>query len=310
MDVTLAYPSSLECWKHLIRPTQRTPKRHLALKQGSFPAASSEELRRLENLGISLPLHCFCDSPNHRRNTPELICHVAPNGGRDPIFVDVPSIPGLRVSCLEHTLMQASTKMELIPFLKLCYQLCGTYEIDNDGMHDKLAPLTSVAQCQQFLEGYPCFRGSKPFRKALRYLSDNSASPRETVVALLLTLPHSRGGYGLPMPMLNMKVPVKGRLLKPDLYWENSKVGIEYDSNDWHTNAYSIARDARRKNEFTFSNYKMLTLTNQQLEKVNEMDLFAQRLARLLDVRLRIRRSDFEQKQYLLRVALLGKYQG
>ncbi len=52
----------------------------------------------------------------------------------------------------------------------------------------------------------PSLRGAAKAAKALRYVADNSASPRETKKAILLGLPMMYGGYGLGIPRMNYEV--------------------------------------------------------------------------------------------------------
>ncbi len=102
----------------------------------------------------------------------------------------------------------------------------------------------------------PGANGIKIARWALDHVLDRSASPAETKVALALTLPCKIGGMGLPQPSLNRFIPLNAAEQKAlnrsyflcDLYWEQAKLAIEYDSDAEHSGSERIASDAARRN--------------------------------------------------------------
>ena len=73
-------------------------------------------------------------------------------------------------------------------------------------------------------------------------------------MAILLTLPTTLGGYGLPQPTLNPDIALadQARALyphttaRPDLYWEHERFDVEYDG-DAHEGEASRTKDAGRR---------------------------------------------------------------
>lgn len=75
----------------------------------------------------------------------------------------------------------------------------------------------------------------------------------ETKIALLLSLPTSMGGYGIPQPDLNAQVthsfsgarhPERFRC---DLYWPTVKLALEYDSHQYHASSEKVVLDSTRR---------------------------------------------------------------
>lgn len=92
-----------------------------------------------------------------------------------------------------------------------------------------------------------------------RIAFDNSKSPMETSLALMLTLPIEFGGFGLPRPKLNRDIDVSGwrgslsdrNTICVDMWWEGRNVALEYDSSSFHGKQSEEARrtsDAIRSN--------------------------------------------------------------
>ena len=91
-----------------------------------------------------------------------------------------------------------------------------------------------------------------------RIAFDNSKSPMETSLALILTLPIEFGGFGLPRPELNRNIDVSGwrgilsdrNTICTDMWWEDHGVALEYDSFSFHGKQGEARRtsDAIRSN--------------------------------------------------------------
>lgn len=125
---------------------------------------------------------------------------------------------------------------------------------------------------------------------------ENSASPMETAVVLMLTLPVEYGGFGLPRPELNKAIDVsdhRGVLAErsevtPDLLWEDAKLALEYDSAEHHGQAgpSRLAEDATRSNILTALGYRVLRVTNRSIASLEGINLLARQTAHLLGVEL------------------------
>lgn len=141
---------------------------------------------------------------------------------------------------------------------------------------------------------------------------DRSASPAETKVALALTLPCKIGGMGLPQPSLNRFIPLNAAEQKAlnrsyflcDLYWEQAKLAIEYDSDAEHSGSERIASDAARRNALLRLGITVITVGNQTFRDRSEFKRVGATVARLLGTRIRPRGEHYDRRQIELRKRL------
>ncbi len=187
-------------------------------------------------------------------------------------------------------------------------ELCGTYALVGPSRTYAERPsLTSAAALQKYALAMNSAGRSRAC-EAAAFVPDGAGSPMEAKLALLLTLPTTKGGFALPAPKLNASIPLgpEARALynhktcRGDLFWENARLDVEYDGEDAHTgemHAKDVARAAALKAE----GVEVLTLTAAQLYN---QDAFAQ-LAKLIGARvgkpLRIRVRNFDTRQANLR---------
>ena len=195
--------------------------------------------------------------------------------------------------------------------VKLGYELCGTYALrpQEPGGFVPRKPLTSLERLRAFVDAAPNLRGVRAARRALDYVLERSASPAETNLSLLLTLPTSYGGYALEFPQLNARIELSelaarecGRLFcRCDLYWPDVPLGVEYNSDRYHVGAERIDRDAVRMNALGSMGVQVVTVTRPQLLDAERFDDTARIIAKYLGRRLRIRVADFAQRRARLR---------
>ena len=158
------------------------------------------------------------------------------------------------------------------------------------------------------MEGRPGYRQALT---ALRYIANGSASPMETILFILLSLPYRYGGYGLPIPELNGRIdPEKGAerfegksFYRGDLLWREAKVVAEYDSDMEHTGPDRIAKDAIRRGDLDLCGYLEVTVTKNQVKNVALLDKVARQIAARIGKKLRYKNTAFRKAQRgLLRV--------
>ena len=125
---------------------------------------------------------------------------------------------------------------------------------------------------------------------------ERSASPMETALALMLTLPVTLGGMGLPRPDLNAPVDVssvRGILsdrdeVSPDMLWREQRLALEYDSSEFHRDrgSHQLVEDARRANILTACGHRVMRVTPGVVASLSGVELLARQLAELLGVSL------------------------
>lgn len=220
------------------------------------------------------------------------------------------------VSTPEALFVQLSRKGSAVEILKLSFELCGTYAMDERngaGFRNRPA-LTSVERLRDFALSIGLGDKSRVV-KALRFARNGSASPMETKLALMLGLPPSKGGYGLGMPQMNHEVKAPKQLKKRlihavyhcDLFWPESRVALEYDSSAFHANAQALTSDSKRKNDLETMGITVFTVTGKQVATPREMDRLSQKLASAMKKRLRPRCKDAEIRKLELRRLLFMK---
>ena len=165
----------------------------------------------------------------------------------------------LYVTCPELTFLMLARTLSLIELLEVGYELCGTYRMLDDTPCYGLAPLTSAARLRTYIERASHLYGSRKAREAAQWIKDNSGSPAETAIAIVLALPYRKGGYGLDGFELNREIPLNetaahllGRsTVKPDEFFVESRHPIEYDSVRFHSGREQADYDERRRNAYS-----------------------------------------------------------
>ncbi|MDR1082625.1 MAG: hypothetical protein LBL27_02000 [Coriobacteriales bacterium] len=275
----------------------------------------TDELRFDNPLSLQVPLDILVSSANARKVNRWMRCHVCGAYFPDGSFFDTGH--GILVSSPELCYLQMAETLSLLDLIKLGFEFCGTYRRDNDADNDvgfraELA-LTSKSKIAAFLARMPGARGHKLAVKALSYVLDNSASPMETVLALMLCLPYRLGGYGFPAPQMNHRVSVTQEAKKAskkhyylcDLFWPDAKLDLEYDSNAYHANAIRIAEDSSRRNALAYMGVSVITVTGNQIGNDLEMHRVTQLLSKSLQKRIRCSDRSFFKRRMALRENLL-----
>lgn len=255
---------------------------------------------------VGMPVHAFVSERSKGTSTKRLVTHVFSKPVPYGAFLDVGH--GVCVCTPQFAFLQLAAKNDLIDAVCIGMELCGSYsrwclESGNEsglghsafgmgrGCAFDLPPALRARRIPPFVERLTDFRGSAKARIALKWVLDNSASPMETAVYLLLCLPKRLGGYGLPKPVLNPKLMISNpdgvKERYPDLFWSGANIDVEYNSDAEHSGEWARYRDSKREVELTVANVKVLPLTRPQLINTAEFDAFAQGLRKLLGVKAR-----------------------
>jgi len=233
----------------------------------------------------------------------------------------------LYVSSPEFCFLQMAGEYPLAKLIALGIELCGTYsqpdkasicerqdegQVIFDQLLYNLPPLTSKKKLLAFIDRMGGWIGQPQALKALRYISDGSGSPMETILFILLTLPYRYGGYGLPMPELNGCIyPRKGALpfagrsfYRGDLLWREAGVVVEYNSDMVHANTDSIAMDAIRRGDLALCGISEVTVIKRQLYCIELFDKVARQIASRIGKKLRYKDPGFIKARRELRSVL------
>ena len=311
MTIVISHISAIEYW---LAHESLKPKATSAHTATELPSAGPtiDDRRRAEQLlkqCASIPLHIAATKPLH--NSTRFRCHVwSPPVARalyriaDDVYVCSPEL----------AFVQSATALDKIDTVRLGCELCATYSIDRQargGFFQRNA-ITTREKLGAIVCENQGVNGVKTARWALDHVLDRSASPAETKVALALTLPCKIGGMGLPQPSLNRFIPLNAAEQKAlnrsyflcDLYWEQAKLAIEYDSDAEHSGSERIASDAARRNALLRLGITVITVGNQTFRDRSEFKRVGATVARLLGTRIRPRSEHYDRRQIELRKRL------
>lgn len=290
MTVVLSHTSALQ-YLHLKRSSivHLSGARRIEAMMKKPPNLDITALRN--EIGLTGRIHLLVGSDGNRRTSTKVICHIW--SGILPKGSILETSQGFYLCSPELVFLQMAEKMSLVELIRLGYELCGTYETVS-GTIASSPPLTTVARLDAFLAKVNRKRGVAKARRALAYIHENSASPMETVVAMLFCLPYKLGGYGFPAPELNYGIDRRtGKRARSragsyvcDLYWPDEKAAIEYDSDLFHTGEERLAKASIRRRALAELGITVVTVTNRQVSTISETDGVARLLGQAMGKRL------------------------
>ncbi len=310
MPIVLSHASAFRFWRTFtgnvatLRPTalRHTPD--------ARPKLTRDLRQELATLGILSdehhPIHCLVADESLRGHTLGIRCHVArrplPAGAVLQLSENV-DIVSPELCFIQMSRVLSAGKLALAG----C-ELCGTYATSPLGELLPRKPLTTTAQLVAFSKAVPGIAGAHRVQGALPHVLDNAASPMEAKVVLLLTLPRVSGGYGLPKPQLNPTIPLGSaaqkiyhvRTCRPDLYWADAHVDVEYDG-EVHEGTDARIKDAARAAALMTEGITVMTLTYPQVIDEDAFNTVAETLAGAVGYRLRIRTASFQERRAKLR---------
>lgn len=224
--------------------------------------------------------------------------------------------PGVCVCSPELAFLQMAQTLDEISQIQLGFELCGSYSLDAraDGGFFKRSPLTTPEKLGALCAIAQGRHGVKRAKTAAQRVITGSASPAETRLAMMLSMPCRLGGAGLPSPVLNHRISLSSyqqRLLQRryflcDLYWPEKQLAVEYDSDSFHIGPDRIAKDAQRRNALEHLDVKVITATSQTCRDPQQLNAISRMIARRLDHVIRPRCRDYERKQLMLRANLFN----
>lgn len=319
MKTILSHTSALEFWRSELSDTgpARSACRSTTLPEKA-PHSSDMRAHALVRTGtLSLPVHVL--ARENRKASSAIVVHRAQSlpekslrsvvfpGFEEPIFV----------TCPELTFMHMASMIDFPRAVHLGYELCGTFAPDKRRLYGirNRDPLTNPRKLASYLDSARNLHGAKAARRALPHVLGGSASPRESTLAELLTLPYLHGGSKLDHPVMNAAIAIPQHSnwttsrssFRCDLLWRDKGVAVEYDSTLCHTGAQRIAEDASRRNALEALGLTVVTATWHQVANYQEYNRFARILAGHLGARVRPACSDYPRKQLELRRQLLSR---
>ena len=292
------FQSSRDYRRRLERDTKAAVK---LLESGAAPAFDPSA--RAHFFGDEASVHATVAHARLRRARGGIETSVRKGPFHPRSFMQIEN--GLYISTPEMAFCEMASVLSLEQLIALGFELCGTYRRTStfDSAQYDAAPLTSPRALAAFVDQSPQFKGAKKTRRALAHIVAGSASPRESELAMLLCLPYSLGGYGLPHPIMNAEMPLPktvaatGRAsLRCDLYWPAARLDVEYDSSEYHSAERLLANDSIRRTALESMGVTSVNVTAEHLRRAPLFDEAVHGIARILGKRLRLP-VDFRLKQ-------------
>ncbi|NCB75322.1 MAG: hypothetical protein EOM51_11375 [Clostridia bacterium] len=213
---------------------------------------------------------------------------------------------GKMVASPELVFLQLASRLSIHKLILLGLQLCSS----PPGQHTDA--ITTKKKIKSLLAQSSGHLGQAKALRAIKHVKDGSASVMESIVYMMLTLPHALGGYGIKGPAFNVEINLKEdaamRLRQQrcfiDLYYSPAKLAIEYDSFAFHNSPSQQGKDSIRSGILSRQGIDVLHLSTIQIYDPKACTDFAVNLASHLGKRIEIRTEKFEKMHILLRLLL------
>jgi len=169
--------------------------------------------------------------------------------------------------------------------------------------------VTTKHKLALFIKKTQGFRGSVAAERAIKHIEDGSNSVMESLTFMLLTLPHTYGGYGLNGAVFNHEIPLRANAEQHlrnkrffvDLYYKKTKLAVEYDSLTHHSKPAEQGKDLLRMTTLERQGIRIMRLSSTQLYDKKAFEEFAQNVAAYIGKRIRIRTEVFTDAHRNLR---------
>lgn len=210
---------------------------------------------------------------------------------------------GMTVASPELLFLELACKLSIHRLILLGLQLCS---------HPPGQPsmaITTKQKISMFLGKTIGHRGRRKAERALKYVENGSASIMESVVYMILGLPHTLGGYGLEGVVFNHEIKLFGEARKrlgqsrcfADLYYKKAKLAVEYESFAYHNSPSEQGKDIMRADALERQGIKVMHLSTIQMYDRGACKSFAYNLAARLEKRTQIRARKFDEMHASLR---------
>lgn len=213
---------------------------------------------------------------------------------------------GIMVASPELMFLELSSKLDIHRHILLGLQLCS-HPPGNPSM-----AITTKKKLKTFLAKTSGYRGNLKALRTVKYIEDGSASVMESMVYMILTLPHALGGYALEGAVFNHEIKLKDEAGKrlgqkrcfTDLYYKPAKMAVEYVSFAFHNSPLEQGKDLMRSAILERQGVEIICLSTIQLYDKDACMDFAFNLASRLGKRIQIRARKFNEMHALLRALL------
>lgn len=332
MDVVLSHESALACLRARslrgLPCVPGTPVHEVCpgwddapLDLSMTPTLSTAIRTLLQTQGwLGVPVHAIVPDAALRCRAQVVRNHVVAHLPPETRLIFI--APGVWCSPPELVFVQLAETLPYEELLQVGFELCGSYRFYGRGHAaggaaghvGEARPLVNSKQIIAYAAAAQRLLGAKTARSAASHVLDRAASPRQTQLALLFSMPLRRGGYGFEPPVLNASIDLgvhsravpAQRFFTVDLLWPKARLAINYGSGRLRGGSLrSAASDARRR-MLLAAGVETIPLTESQLFDRNFMDRLADHLARRLGKSTNQNKYPWSHERTTLRLKLLG----
>ena len=246
------------------------------------------------------PVDVLVFNDDLRRRSSSIACHAWQTRLPPNAFYRMGDV---YVSSPEFVFLQMAPILPIEQLIALGCELCGQYVLMPKGvnhpsvlddMPKRLSPLTSESRIAAFIDSVGKVNGKAKAKRAVKYVVDDSRSPMETMVYMLLCLPAMLGGYGFPKPKMNATIQLddEARVIanrshcEGDLCWSDFKLDIEYHGVV-HVGSANMHSDVGRELGIEHMVWRVITVTSPQVLNENQFETVAKEAAKHMKKRLR-----------------------
>lgn len=253
---------------------------------------------------LSRPIHLLVSNDRNSHSSKLVARHVSHVSYPRGSFVRVGE--GLLVSSPELIGFQMARICTVNELVLLLSELLGTYAIDpleKRGMRQRGSSLTTREELERFLRKMGYAHGTRKMREALPLVSQDSASPMESKLALRIRAPREMGGYQTPFVSMNEEISLQPigahldelRVRKPDIVFLNPRrpelgtprafigVSLDYNGED-HKDPEREREDGVRRIELLAHGIKAFEIFKCHYDDIEVMDSIMQTIARDADL--------------------------
>lgn len=262
--------------------------RPLELPRAPFPYAQ----HAAKVLGFDGPIDVVVGRQSSRRRSSILNCRVWNGTIADGLIACVDQ--GVYVCSPELVVAQLASAYGLYRALAMAMEFCGTYAVTAEGNCEwDMGPLTTAGRIRRVIELSDRFGGKDLARQVSFYCMDGSASPMETSLSIMLSLPRKLGGWGCGKPLLNERIELNGpasrecarSYLVADLLFERAGIDVEYQGREWHTSQEDRASDEARQNALLMMGMNCLFVSKEQIHCEERLDGIAETIRSMSGLR-------------------------
>lgn len=251
--------------------------------------------------GLPGKLHLLVGGASERSTSEFVQFHCSQNLSKLPPGSFYQIGPSIYVASPELCFVQLASELPFLELVRAGFDLCSRYQLSpyERMQTTECEPSATRASISRFLAQMPKgFYGLGKARTAARWILENSRSPRETSLAMMLHLPSQIGGFQISNMELNRRIDPSdtARLLtrkssfEADVYFPGQHRVLEYESDLCHSNYVQGSHDYEKISALQAMGYEVTPITTWQMNTFESLEALVVDAKRAMH--LRDRRSD------------------